>query len=357
MSGLQRRQVVHPKNRFETLSVEWDEGVERPQDTKIFKEEAQSILSKNDSPDLPFRFSVNPYRGCAHACAYCYARPTHEYLGYSAGTDFETRIIAKVNAPELLEKELSKRTWTHESLAFSGVTDCYQPVEQALGLTRRCLEVCLRRNTPVGIVTKSALILRDLDLLKALAEGPGLSVVISIPFGVADEAKLLEPFVPSPETRFRVLEKLSSVGIRTGLSISPIIPGWNDSEIPKLLRQAKEKGAAFAFYVLLRLPGATEAVFFERIRQDFPERMGKMEHHLRSTRAGALNQSTFVTRMRGEGEMAKMIADLFRIHTAKNGLENGERMAGIVPQGGEKKKHVRKEVGLVPRRLQTNLFD
>src|SRR5215216_2019086 len=162
------RQADNPDNRFESLSVEWDEGIERPQAMRIFRETAKSILTRNDSPDIPFRFSVNPYRGCAHACSYCYARPYHEYLGWSAGTDFDTQIVAKINAPALLEKEFSKRSWEGDSVVFSGVTDCYQPAESALKLTRQCLEVCLRHNTPVGMITKSALIARDADLLGEL---------------------------------------------------------------------------------------------------------------------------------------------------------------------------------------------
>ncbi len=332
MGGFYRRQADNPQNRFESLDVEWEEDVERPQAMHVYRETARSILSRNDSPDLPFRHSVNPYRGCAHACAYCYARPYHEYLGFGAGTDFETRIVAKVNAPELLAGELAKPAWRHEPLAFSGVTDCYQPVERALGLTRRCLAACLRFRTPVGIVTKSALVLRDLDLLTALAQGPGANVVLSIPFPDAEEARVIEPFASPPEARFRALEKLAAAGVRTGISISPVVPGWNDSAIPDLLRRAKECGASFAFYVLLRLPGAVEGVFLERLRKLFPERAHKVEHHIRATRQGGLNQSGFGTRMRGRGKMADLIEDLFQLHVRRNGLNAGERMLGIVPE-------------------------
>jgi DNA repair photolyase len=319
------RQAENPDNRFESLSVEWDEGVERPQAMRLYRETAKSILARNESPDIPFRFSVNPYRGCAHACSYCYARPYHEYLGYSAGTDFDTQIVAKINAPELLEKEFTKQSWQGDSVVFSGVTDCYQPAEAALRLTRRCLEVCLRHDTPVGLITKSALITRDLDLLTELAKGPGATAALSIPFWGAADAKRMEPFAAPPDARFRALEKLSAAGVRTGISISPIIPGLNDADIPKLLKRAAECGATFAFYTMLRLPGSVREVFLSRLHRDFPERAGKVEHHLRETRGGELYQGDFGSRMTGEGKMASMIADLFRMHARKNGLNDPER--------------------------------
>jgi DNA repair photolyase len=319
-----RREADNPDNRFESLSLEWDEGVARPQDMRVYREKAKSILSRNDSPDLPFRSSVNPYRGCAHACAYCYARTYHEYLGWGAGTDFDTRIVAKINAPQLLDRELSKASWKRDAISFSGVTDCYQPAERALGLTRGCLEACLRHETPAGVVTKSALVLRDLDLLGELARGPGAHVVLSIPFGNAEESRKLEPFASVPEARFRALEKLSAAGIRTGLSISPVITGWNDSDIPRLLQKAGDSGASFAFYALLRLPGAVEKVFLSRLRQSFPERAGKVEYHLRETRGGAMDETRFGKRFRGQGKMADLIDDLFRIHARKNGLNGDE---------------------------------
>jgi len=324
MGGFYRREADNPDNRFESLSLEWEEGAERPQEMRVYRETAKSILSTNDSPDIPFRFSVNPYRGCAHACAYCYARTYHEYLGWGAGTDFDTRIVAKVNAPELLEKELSKPSWKGDSIVFSGVTDCYQPAERALGLTRGCLEACLRHQTPVGLITKSALVLRDLEVLRALAEGPGASVVLSIPFLDAEEARKIEPFAASPDARFLALEKLSAAGIRTGISISPVIPGWNDSDIPKLLKRAAQCGASFAFYTLLRLPGAVEEVFMSRLRASFPERAGKVEHHQRQVRGGTLNQTEFGKRFEGQGKMADVIEDLFQIHVRKKGLNRPE---------------------------------
>jgi DNA repair photolyase len=333
MGGFYRRQADNPDNRFESLSVEWDEGIERPQAMRIFRETAKSILTRNDSPDIPFRFSVNPYRGCAHACSYCYARPYHEYLGWSAGTDFDTQIVAKINAPQLLDKEFRKPSWEGDSVMFSGVTDCYQPAEAALKLTRQCLEVCLRHENPVGVISKSALIARDADILGELAKGPGATAALSIPFWGPADAKLMEPFAAPPEARFRALEKLSAAGVRTGVSMAPIIPGLNDADIPKVLKRAAECGASFAFFAILRLPGSVKDVFLSRLRRDFPERAGKVEHHLRETRGGELYQNDFGRRMTGSGKMAAVISDLFELHVRKHGLNKSEPGRTRMPDG------------------------
>jgi DNA repair photolyase len=366
--GFHNRQADGPDNRFEAIAVEYDEGVERPQAMRVYKETAKSILTRNESPDIPFRFSVNPYRGCAHACSYCYARPYHEYLGWSAGTDFDTQIVAKINAPELLEKELSKPSWKGDAIVFSGVTDCYQPAESALKITRRCLEACLRHDTPVGMITKSALILRDADLLGQLAAGPGATAALSIPFWDAKDARLIEPFAAPPEARFRALEKLSALGVRTGISISPLIPGLNDADIPRLLKRAAECGATFAFYTMLRLPGAVKDVFMTRLERDFPERAGKVEHHLRETRGGDLYQGDFGRRMTGSGKMAAVISDLFDLHVRKHGLNKSEPGRTRMPDGRPRRPEA--EVRDAPKsfvpasrpekvkepRIQTDLF-
>ena len=323
------RQEANPDNRFDAVKVEWEDGVELPQTLKVHREIARSIVSENDSPDIPFRYSVNPYRGCAHACAYCYARPSHEYLGLGAGTDFETQIYAKTNAAELLRKKLASKGWTREPITFSGVTDCYQPAESGLKLTRACLEVCLEFRQPVSIITKSTLVLRDLDLLTALDRAAGAGVVISIPFADEATARLIEPFAPPPALRFRALGKLSQAGLRTGISLGPIIPGLNDSDIPALLARAKECGAGFAFYVMLRLPGSVREVFLERIKAVMPEKAGKIEHHIRQVRGGELYNTDFRNRMSGTGTMADMVDKLFRIHARKLGLDTGERMGGL----------------------------
>lgn len=322
------RQEANPDNRFDPVKVEWEDGVELPQSLRIHEETARSIVSENDSPDIPFRYSVNPYRGCAHACAYCYARPGHEYLGLGAGTDFETQIFAKINAADLLRKKLGSKGWTREPITFSGVTDCYQPAESRLRLTRACLEVCLEHGQPVSLITKSTLILRDLDVLTALDGEAGAGVVISIPFADPETARIMEPFAPPPELRFRALEKLARAGLRTGISLGPIVPGLNDSDIPRLLKRAGESGATFAFYVMLRLPGSVREVFLERIRARLPDKAGKIEHHLREVRGGVLYGNGFGERMAGTGNMADMVEKLFRIHARKSGLETGERVSG-----------------------------
>ncbi len=326
------RPEANPGNRFESMRVEWEDGVELPQALRVHKENAKSIVSENNSPDIPFRYSVNPYRGCAHACAYCYARPSHEYLGLGAGTDFDTQIYAKVNAAELLRKKFSSRGWTREPITFSGVTDCYQPAESRLRLTRACLEVCLEFRQPVSIITKSTLVVRDLDLLTAIDKVAGAGVVLSIPFADDAMAKLVEPFAAPPSLRFNALEKLGRAGLRTGISLGPIIPGLNDSDIPALLARAKSAGAAFAFYVMLRLPGAVREVFLERIRERLPERAGKIEHHVREVRGGELYDTQWGTRMSGSGNMADMVDKLFRIHARKHGLEAGESMERLEPR-------------------------
>ncbi|MDB5102416.1 MAG: repair photolyase [Fibrobacteres bacterium] len=327
------RQEENPGNRFDSVKVEWEDGVELPQAIKVHKEIARSIVSENDSPDIPFRYSVNPYRGCAHACAYCYARPSHEYLGLGAGTDFETQIYAKMNAAELLRKKLSSRNWIREPITFSGVTDCYQPAESRLKLTRACLEACLEFKNPVSLITKSTLVLRDLDLLTQLDREAGVGVVLSIPFADDATARLIEPFAAPPELRFRALERLSRAGLRTGISLGPVIPGLNDSDIPALLSRAKECGASFAFYVMLRLPGSVREVFLERIKKHLPEKAGKIEHHIREVRGGELYRTGFGDRMSGTGTMADMVDKLFRIHARKVGLDTGERMGDLAARG------------------------
>lgn len=332
------RPASNPPNRFESTVVEWEEGVELPQALRIHEETAGSILSRNDSPDIPFRYSVNPYRGCAHACAYCYARPTHEYLGLGAGTDFDTRIYAKVNAAALLRRKLALRAWTGEAITFSGVTDCYQPAEARLRLTRACLEVCRDFSNPVSIITKSSLIVRDLDVLSELNAAAGASAVLSIPILDAGVARLIEPFAPPPDIRFKALEKLGRAGLVTGISLGPVIPGLTDSDIPALLSRARDCGATFAFYVMLRLPGAVKDVFLRRLRDALPEQAGKIEHHIRETRDGDWYRSRFGQRMGGTGKMADLVARLFEVHCRRLGLGSGERLAALEAHTGGRKK-------------------
>ena len=320
------RRVSNPPNPWASTHVEW---LDEPPlaELEVYEEEARAVLSENDSPDVGFRFGVNPYRGCAHACAYCYARPSHQYLGFGAGTDFERRIVVKTNAPEMLSRELGKSSWQRETVVFSGNTDCYQPLEASYSLTRRCLEVCLARHTPVGVITKGTLVRRDIDVLAKLARGPGARVHVSVPFLEEDVGRKLEPGASSPSKRFETLKLLHQAGIPTGISISPLIPGLNESDVPRLLERAAECGAKSAFMTLLRLPAEVLPVFRERLHEAFPERAKKIESALRDMRGGELNQNAFGQRMSGHGPRWDAIVRLFDIHCRRNGINQTEGYA------------------------------
>jgi DNA repair photolyase len=291
----------------------------------VYEEQARSIVSENDSPDVPFRYSVNPYRGCFHGCAYCYARPSHELLGFGAGTDFERRIVVKRNAAELLHARLSSPSWRGEMLAFSGVTDCYQPIEASYGLTRRMLEVCLAFRNPVGVITKGALVERDVDLLAELARVARCGVYLSIPFADESMARAIEPYAASLARRFQALRVLSDAGIRTGVSISPVIPGLNDAQIPEILGRAREAGATQAFMIMLRLPTEVRPVFVDRLRATMPLRAEHVLHAIRDVRGGELSNARFGARMQGEGPRWQAIEALFAAHHRKLGFVEAER--------------------------------
>lgn len=313
------RPISNPPNPWLTTQVEYlDEP--QPAELHVYEERARSALVANDSPDVGFRWSVNPYRGCQHACAYCYARPSHQYLGFGAGTDFERRIVVKTNVHELLSLELARPSWKRECVAFSGNTDCYQPLEASYELTRRCLEVALARCTPVGIITKSTLVRRDLDVLSELARGPGASVHVSIAFLDERVARLIEPGAPTPKRRFETLRLLSQAGVRTGVAIAPLIPGLNESDVAGILARAKDAGASSAFLVLLRLPAEVLPVFRERLASALPERARKVENALREMKQGAWNRSEFGLRMRGSGPRWEAIERMFAIQCRRLGL-------------------------------------
>jgi DNA repair photolyase len=316
------RLVSNPPNPWTSRHVELL-GPPPPAALVVYEERARSIVSENDSPDIPFRYSLNPYRGCFHACAYCYARPTHQYLGFGAGTDFERRIVAKTNAPELLRRKLSGRGWTGERLVFSGVTDCYQPLEASYELTRRCLEVCLEFRQPVGIVTKGALIRRDAELLGELARAAEASVYLSIPFADEAMARAIEPFVSPPAMRFETLALLAAAGVPVGVLVAPIIPGLNDSQVPAILERAAAAGARSAGRVLLRLPAEVRPVFEERLREALPLRANKVLSALAEQRGGRLNDPRFGTRMHGTGPRWQAIEALFDTTCRKLGLDRG----------------------------------
>lgn len=313
------RRVTNPPNPWRSHDVEWL-GEPPSAELEVYEEQARSILSENQSPDLGFRYSINPYRGCFHACSYCYARPTHEYLDLGAGTDFDRHIVAKVNAPELLAHTFAKPSWRGDLLVFSGVTDCYQPLEAHYRLTRRLLETCLEYRNPVGILTKSALIRRDVELLGQLAQRARLTAFLSIPFARSDLARTVEPFAASPAARFAAIRALADAGVSVGVAIAPIIPGLNDDQIPEILERARECGASRAFKILLRLPGSVKDVFIERLHQDFPQRAQRVLNALHELRGDRLAGAGFGQRMAGEGPRWALLEQLFRVTCRRLGM-------------------------------------
>lgn len=317
---MERRPISNPPNPFLSTEREYLDGCDPGQRLEVWEDHTREILSHNDSPDIGFRWSVNPYRGCTHACAYCYARPTHEYLSLGAGTDFETRIAVKVKAPELLRAAFERSSWQGETVVFSGVTDCYQPLEASYRLTRGCLEVCAEYKNPVGIITKAPLIERDLDVLQDLARNASVNVSISVPFFDEDNARKIEPWVSTPRRRLRAVETLAKAGIPVGVMVAPVIPGLSDEDIPKVLEAAADAGARHAGYVLLRLPGAVKNVFEERLRREFPLRAEKILHRMRETRGGGLYDPRWGKRQTGEGAYAELIARVFETAARKHGL-------------------------------------
>jgi DNA repair photolyase len=332
---MRAREAVNPVSPFATYTVEpaFEDGDDGPRKVPItlLEDSTKEILSKNNSPDLGFTYSVNPYRGCVHACAYCYARPTHEYLDLGAGTDFDTKIVVKRRAPELLRAAFERRSWTGQLVMFSGVTDCYQPFEKELELTRGCLEVCLEYKNPVSVITKSALVERDVDLLAALAKEAGASVHVSLAFRDPVVQRAIEPWVPTPARRFRVIETLAKAGIPVGVMLAPVIPGLNDDAIAEILMRARAAGATSADMVLLRLPGNVKAVFEERVREAFPLTAEKILHRIRETRGDKLYDSRFFVRGRGEGPYASMIQALFAQCCKRLGLNTREQLDATFP--------------------------
>jgi DNA repair photolyase len=314
----------NPPNRFEKLRLERDEDWNPEEDpsprTRFLRDLSQTIITYNDSPDIAFNASINCYRGCEHGCSYCYARITHEYLGFSAGVDFESKIMVKEHAPELLRRELSSLKWKPQVLAMSGVTDCYQPVERRLQLTRRCLAVLAEFRNPVSIVTKNYLVTRDLDLLCELAAHRAVSVHLSINSLDAELARRLEPRAASPSLRLAAIQALSKAGVPVGVLVAPIIPALNEHEIPSVLKAAKAAGAGWAGTEILRLPLTVAPVFQQWLEHHFPEKKDKILGRIRAIRGGKLNDSRFGTRMRGEGIFADQISQMFHVSRRRAGL-------------------------------------
>jgi DNA repair photolyase len=315
------RPISNPPNPWSSEAVEYLDGEQPPAELQVYEDHTREILSRNDSPDVGFRWSVNPYRGCFHACAYCYARPSHEYLSFGAGTDFERRIVVKPQAPELLREAFDAPKWHGETVVFSGVTDCYQPLEASYRLTRACLEVCVEYRNPAGIITKSPLVERDVDVLAELSRVARASVMVSVPIWDEAKARAIEPYVTTPARRMRVIERLARAGIDVGVMVAPIIPGLNDEDIAQVLEAARAAGATRAGTVLLRLPGPVKEVFAERVRAAMPLRAERILRRIRETRGGALYDSRFSVRGSGEGPYAEAIAALFASAAQRLGFQ------------------------------------
>lgn len=331
-SQMLRGTELRTKNRFETTTREaFDDGWDSPEmielpvvQTEFLDDHSKTILTKNDSPDLGFAYSINAYRGCEHGCAYCYARPTHEYLAMNAGIDFETKIMVKQDAAELLREAFNKKSWEPQFVMMSGNTDCYQPAEREFGITRKVLEVFLEYRNPVGIITKNALVLRDLDILTDMGRLSLVAVNLSITSLDRALARKLEPRTSTPERRLEAIRKMSEAGIHTGVMIGPVIPGLNDDEVPAILHAAREAGAKSAGYNMVRLPYSVKPIFEEWLTRNVPLEAKKIMTRIQMVREGRMNDPEFGTRMRGTGGYADYVADVFRKSCKRLGL-NEER--------------------------------
>jgi len=328
------RPSENPPIRFRDVTVEYDEGDGPPPATiTLLEDQSRSILSHNTSEDLHFNWSLNAYRGCQTACAYCYARPNHEYLDMGAGTDFDTKIVFKPKAPELLREAFEKPSWKGELIMFSGVTDCYQPVEPDLKLTQQCLQVCPEARNPVSIISKHALVERDLDLIAELAREAGASLSVSLAWTDAELARTIEPWAASPERRLKVIETFAKAGVPVGIMMAPIIPGLNDSQMVKLLELAKSAGAQWAGWTLLRLPGVVKEVFEDRLRVSLPLVADRVMHRVRETRGGEkLYDAAPGTRFRGVGVYAETIKSLFDTTVKRLGLDRRHHSGDDEPE-------------------------
>jgi DNA repair photolyase len=316
---------INPANRFEALHYDFEDWCEkdpepRPVRTQFLRDDSQSIISYNNSPDVRFDASLNPYRGCEHGCAYCYARPTHEYLGFSAGIDFESRILVKPHAAELLAAELARPSWMPQQLALSGVTDAYQPIERKLCITRSCLRILAEFRNPVIVVTKNYLVTRDTDYLGELAKHNASAVTLSITTLDPKLARILEPRASSPSQRLSAISRLHEAGIPVGVNAAPVIPGINEHELPAITEAAANAGADFASYTIIRLPLTVAPIFVAWLESHFPDRKEKVLSRIRSMRGGKLNSSEFGSRMRGEGHLAEQIHQMFLVSCRRAGL-------------------------------------
>ena len=319
-----RGAASNPQNRFVPIWLERDADWNPEEDplprTQFLRDHTRTIITYNDSPDVGFEASLNPYRGCEHGCIYCYARPTHEYLGFSSGLDFEMKIMVKEDAPRLLREELSSRKWQPKVIAMSGVTDPYQPIERRLQITRGCLEVLAEFRNPVGIITKNQLVTRDVDLLGELAKHQAAAVFISLTTLDTELRKVMEPRTSPPLARLATIATLAQAGIPVGVLMAPVIPGLTDHEIPSVVNAAVKAGARFAGHVTLRLPHAVAPLFEQWLENHFPEKKDKVLNRLRALRGGKLYDAEFGKRMRGEGIFADQMDQLFDVACRKAGI-------------------------------------
>ncbi|HUP60042.1 MAG TPA: PA0069 family radical SAM protein [Thermoanaerobaculia bacterium] len=313
----------NPQNRFEKLEYVVDDEAERDENaprTIYLRDPSRTIIATNDSPDIGFDASINPYRGCEHGCIYCYARPTHEFLGFSAGLDFETKILVKEDAPTLLWEELNKKSWEPKTIAISGVTDPYQPIERKLGITRGCLAVLAEFRNPVGVITKNHLVTRDADLLAEMSEWNGTRVFVSVTTLDPEVHRVMEPRTSTPELRLDAIRTLTAAGVPVGVMVAPVVPALTDHEMPAILKAARDAGAKWAGFVVLRLPWAVAPLFEKWLEEHFPDRKDKVLNRVRDLRGGKLYDAKWGVRGRGEGIFAEQIEALFDVTCRKLGL-------------------------------------
>jgi DNA repair photolyase len=326
LTAAHRGAPENPPNRFDKIVLEPDADWNPEEDvlprTRFLEDHSATVIAYNDSPDIGFNASLNPYRGCEHGCIYCYARPTHEYLGFSAGLDFESKIMVKQNAPELLRAELSAKKWQPQVIVMSGVTDCYQPVERKLKLTRRCLEVLAEFRNPVALITKNFLVTRDLDVLSELAEYNCASVCLSVTTLDNDLRKVMEPRTSPPAARLAAIRKLAEAKIPVSVNVAPVIPGLTDHELPAILKAAREAGATAAGFTVVRLPHANAGLFENWIKTHFPDRAEKVLNRIKTLRGGKLYDAQWGTRMQGEGIFAEQIARMFAVARRQAGFKD-----------------------------------
>jgi DNA repair photolyase len=336
-----RGSTANPGGRFETLDlvtdaetydalVESDPGQEdypSQVKTEVFYDSSKSIVSTNDSPDIGMEATVNPYRGCEHGCIYCFARPGHEYLGLSAGLDFETKILAKPDAAKLLAEKLSSKSWEPKVVTLSGVTDCYQPIERELKITQGCLEVLRDFRNPAVILTKSALVTRDLHIFKEMAAYDCIKINMSVTTLDPKVSRLMEPRASQPYLRLKAIETFAKAGVPVGIIIGPVVPGLTDHEIPAILRSVADAGAKTAHYTMLRLPYGVKDLFQAWAEKNYPDRAEKILNRVRAVRKGKLYDSEFGTRMRGEGLFADQVAAMFNLYKKKYGLNQRTQLS------------------------------